>query len=97
MELWTEINERSALRAKAEAHPSLPTTSHAHKGDEVQGTLFDELVGQYSAIATRAEDMMVRHISSEVEVELKSYFARCVVLTKDLRVMLILYQAMGKV
>ncbi|KAF8602692.1 hypothetical protein BDV93DRAFT_523797 [Ceratobasidium sp. AG-I] len=76
LELWTEINERSALRAKVEAHPSLPATSHAHKGDEVHGTLFDELVGQYSVIATRAEDMVVRHVSSEVEVELKSYFAR---------------------
>ncbi|KAG8748050.1 hypothetical protein FRC10_009802 [Ceratobasidium sp. 414] len=76
LELWFEINERSALRAKAEAHPSLPTTSHAQKGEQVQGTLFDELIGQYSSLATRAEDMMIRHICSEVETELKPYFAK---------------------
>jgi hypothetical protein len=76
LELWTEINERSTLRAKVDAHPSLPATSHAQAREEVQGTLFDELIAQYSSVATRAEDMIIRHISSEVEVELKGYFAR---------------------
>ncbi|KAG9127939.1 hypothetical protein FRC07_007177 [Ceratobasidium sp. 392] len=76
LELWSEINERSALRAKAEAHPSLPRTSQTQKGEQVQGTLFDELVGQYSSIVTRAEDMIIRHICSEVETELKAYFAK---------------------
>lgn len=76
LELWIEINERSALRAKVDAHPSLPTTAHAKDSDQVEGTLFDELIGQYTAVANRAEDMIIRHISSEVEVELKGYFAK---------------------
>ncbi|KAG9103847.1 hypothetical protein FRC06_007525 [Ceratobasidium sp. 370] len=76
LELWSEINERAVLRAKADAHPSLPATSHAQKGEQVHGTLFDELIGQYSSIATRAKDMMIRHICSEVETELKPYFAK---------------------
>lgn len=76
LELWTEINERSALRAKVDAHPSLPTTTHAQTSDQVEGTLFDELVGQYTSIANRAEEMTIRHVSSEVELELKGYFAK---------------------
>ncbi|KAG8693863.1 hypothetical protein FRC09_010241, partial [Ceratobasidium sp. 395] len=76
LELWSEINERSTLRAKAEAHPSLPSTSQAQRGEQVHGTLFDELIGQYSSIVTRAEDMIIRHVCSEVETELKPYFAK---------------------
>ncbi|CAE7218412.1 unnamed protein product [Rhizoctonia solani] len=76
LELWTEINERSALRAKVDAHPSLPHTTPASTAEEVHGTLFDELISQYDSVVTRAEDMMIRHICSEVEGELKAYFAK---------------------
>ncbi|KAG8730619.1 hypothetical protein FRC11_006279 [Ceratobasidium sp. 423] len=76
LELWTEINERSALRAKVDAHPSLPHTTTASTVEEIHGTLFDELTSQYASIVTRAEDMMIRHACSEVEGELKSYFAK---------------------
>ncbi|KAJ1310280.1 hypothetical protein OPQ81_007020 [Rhizoctonia solani] len=76
LELWTEINERSALRAKVDAHPSLPHTTAASTAEEVHGTLFDELISQYTSTVTRAEDMMIRHICSEVEGELKAYFAK---------------------
>ncbi|CAE6412483.1 unnamed protein product [Rhizoctonia solani] len=76
LELWTEINERSALRAKVDAHPSLPQTTSASTAEEVNGTLFDELISQYASIVTRAEDMIVHHVCSEVEGELKGYFAK---------------------
>ncbi|CAE6432985.1 unnamed protein product [Rhizoctonia solani] len=75
LELWTEVNERSALRAKVDAHPSLPQTTPASVAEEVHGTLFDELISQYDSITIRAEDMMIRHVCSEVEGELKGYFA----------------------
>lgn len=76
LELWTEINERSALRAKVDAHPSLPQTTPVSMAEEVHGTMFDELISQYASIVIRAEDMMVRHVCSEVEGELKAYFAK---------------------
>jgi hypothetical protein len=76
LELWTEINERSALRAKVDAHPSLPQTTPASVAEEVHGTLFDELISQYTSIVVRAEDMMVRHVCSEVEGELRGYFSK---------------------
>ncbi|CAE6426131.1 unnamed protein product [Rhizoctonia solani] len=76
LELWTEINEKSALRAKVDAHPSLPHTTPASTAEEIHGTLFDELISQYVSIVTRAEDMIIRHVCSEVEVELKGYFAK---------------------
>ncbi|KAF8744205.1 RINT-1 / TIP-1 family, partial [Rhizoctonia solani] len=76
LELWTEINERSALRAKVDAHPSLPQTVPTSTVEEIHGTLFDELISQYSSLVARAEDMIIRHICSEVEGELKGYFAK---------------------
>ncbi|KDN49481.1 hypothetical protein RSAG8_02183, partial [Rhizoctonia solani AG-8 WAC10335] len=79
LELWTEINERSALRAKVDAHPSLPQTTPASTAEEVHGTLLvvsSDLISQYVSIVTRAEDMMIRHVCSEVEGELKGYFAK---------------------
>ncbi|CUA72365.1 RINT1-like protein [Rhizoctonia solani] len=76
LELWTEINERSALRAKVDAHPSLPHTAPVSTVEEIHGTLFDELISQYASVVVRAEDMMIRHICSEVEGELKGYFAK---------------------
>ncbi|GAB1517499.1 hypothetical protein RhiTH_000548 [Rhizoctonia solani] len=76
LELWTEINERSALRAKVDAHPSLPQTAPTSTVEEIHGTLFDELISQYNSLVARAEDMIIRHICSEVEGELKGYFAK---------------------
>lgn len=70
LELWAEINEKPALRERVAAHPSLPSTE---SWSAAEGTLFDEMVRQYGALATRAEDMMVRQVRSEVEGDLKEW------------------------
>lgn len=70
MELWAEINEKPALRERVAAHPSLPSTD---SWSSAEGTLFDEMVRQYGALATRAEDMIVRQVHSEVEGDLKEW------------------------
>lgn len=83
--MWTEINEKAALRARAAAHPSLPSTdtpTSKHNKDEgesvevgVEGTLFDELILQYSKLSARADDMMIKQVCHEVEGELKPYLS----------------------
>jgi RAD50-interacting protein 1 len=82
LELWSEINARAALRARADAHPLLPDVSgevtSAVQGVDAasKGTIFQELVTQYRSLAQRAEDMIVRHVCSEVDYASKSYFSR---------------------
>lgn len=84
LELWSEINSRAALRARAEAHPLLPdpsteTTSSTAKVEATfNGTIFQELVIQYRALGGRADEMIVRHVCSEVESASKAYFSRYV-------------------
>jgi RAD50-interacting protein 1 len=75
LELWAEINEKSALRARTSAHPSLPSTENLREGTLVDGTLFDELIEQYSKLAGRAEDMMIKQVCYEIEGDLKPYFS----------------------
>jgi len=75
LELWAEINEKSALRARTSAHPSLPSTENLREGTLVDGTLFDELIEQYSKLAGRAEDIMIKQVCYEIEGDLKPYFS----------------------
>ncbi|KAF8528017.1 RINT-1 family protein [Hysterangium stoloniferum] len=80
LELWSEINERAALRARAEIHPLLPDPlSKMATAQDVEvvskGTIFQELVSQYQTLGRRAEDMIVRHVHTEVETASKAYFA----------------------
>ncbi|KAI0308040.1 TIP-1 family-domain-containing protein [Multifurca ochricompacta] len=66
LELWTEINLKASLRARAELHPSLPNLKNS-SSDVPDGTIFEELVQQYEKLVTRTEEMIVQHICSEVE------------------------------
>lgn len=78
LELWSEINTRATLRAKAEAHPLLPQPATDDLIPEVaaKGTIFQELVAQYQTLGQRAEDMIVGHICAEIESAAKPYFTR---------------------
>ena len=81
LELWSEINARAALRTRTDAHPLLPgapeVASALQDVDAAsKGTIFQELVTQYRSLAERAEDMIVRHVCSEVDFASKAYFSR---------------------
>jgi hypothetical protein len=76
LELWTEINLKASLRARAETHPSLPGLNSS-SSDAVDGTIFEELVQQYEKLMTRTEDLIVQQICTEVEAAWKIHFARC--------------------
>ena len=74
MELWTEINQRAYLRARAEAHASLPDPKLAEEGAP-EDTIFEELVQQYAKLSSRAEDMIVQQVCGEVEGGLRMHFS----------------------
>ena len=76
LELWTEINHKASLRARAETHPSLPSLNDS-SSDAADGTIFEELVQQYEKLVTRAEDMVVQLVCTEVEAAWKTYFVGC--------------------
>ncbi|KAG1904794.1 RINT-1 family protein [Suillus fuscotomentosus] len=76
LELWTEINNRAALRSQAEMHPSLPNYAdhQASKSDVPNCTIFEELITQYTKLASRAEDILVSQVCGETESALKPHF-----------------------
>ncbi|GJE85916.1 RINT-1 family protein [Phanerochaete sordida] len=74
LELWTEINHKAALRARAEAAASLPDPKGAAEEEAPEGTIFEELVTQYGKLVTRAEDMIVHSVCNEVEAGLRQHF-----------------------
>ncbi|KAG1864638.1 RINT-1 family protein [Suillus subalutaceus] len=76
LELWTEINHRAALRTRAEMHPSLPNSAdhQSSKSDTPECTIFEELITQYTKLASRAEDMLVSQVCGETEAALKPHF-----------------------
>ena len=75
LELWTEINHKASLRARAETHPSLPDLNDP--STDLDGTIFEELVQQYEKLVIRTEEMLVQQICTEVEAAWKTHFARC--------------------
>ncbi|KAI0786115.1 RINT-1 family protein [Abortiporus biennis] len=75
LELWAEINRKSALRVKAETTATLPDPKKkSDEGELPEGTIFEELVTQYAALSTRADDLIIQSVCSEVEVGLKTHF-----------------------
>jgi len=75
LELWTEINRRASLRARAEANSSLPDPKLSDESEAPQDTIFEELVGQYRKLVSRAEDIIVQQVCGEIEGGLKAHFA----------------------
>ncbi|KAG1754984.1 RINT-1 family protein [Suillus paluster] len=76
LELWTEINHRAALRTRAEMHPLLPNSanSRSSKSDAPEYTIFEELITQYTNLASRAEDILVGQVCGETEIALRPHF-----------------------
>jgi hypothetical protein len=45
-------------------------------GQDTAGSVFDVVGERYEALANRTEDMIVRHVSAEVETDLKQHLTR---------------------
>ncbi|TFY64757.1 hypothetical protein EVG20_g5839, partial [Dentipellis fragilis] len=74
LELWTEINHRASLRARAETNPLLPDPRDSTE-DTPDGTIFEELVTQFGKLVTRAEEMIVQQVCGEAESHLRPHLA----------------------
>ncbi|KAG9223134.1 hypothetical protein CCMSSC00406_0000177 [Pleurotus cornucopiae] len=73
LELWTEINRRASLRARATENPNLPDP-HANEWEAPQDTIFEELVLRYKKVADRAQAMIVQQVCAEIDHGLKAHF-----------------------
>ncbi|EJT98224.1 hypothetical protein DACRYDRAFT_71286 [Dacryopinax primogenitus] len=73
LELWNEINSRASLRSRAAATASLPDPKSG-EDSVAEGTLFDEIIAQYRKLSQRAETMIVKQTTGEVEAQLREYF-----------------------
>ncbi|KAK0233270.1 TIP-1 family-domain-containing protein [Armillaria fumosa] len=72
LELWTEINRRASLRARARADPLLPDP-RVEEDQFNQETIFGELISHYRKLSVRAQDMIVQQVCTEVEGRLRPH------------------------
>ncbi|KAK0198491.1 TIP-1 family-domain-containing protein [Armillaria mellea] len=72
LELWTEINRRASLRARARADPLLPDP-RVEEDQLGQETIFGELISHYRKLSVRAQGMIVQQICVEVEGNLRPH------------------------
>ncbi|KAG9013900.1 hypothetical protein FRB93_000281 [Tulasnella sp. JGI-2019a] len=73
LEMWQGIQENPVLRARVESNPWFPPChSIEHETDHA---LFDAFVTRYDSLSDRAEEMIANQVCSEIEGELKGYFA----------------------
>jgi len=58
-------------------HSALPDSANGRsgKGDVPECTIFEELITQYTNLASRAEDMLVNQVCGETETALRTHFA----------------------
>jgi RAD50-interacting protein 1 len=65
------------LLAQLKADPSSMRQAQSLPGIRVDGqAIFGDICKRFEALSTRAEEMMIRHISLEVERDLKSHLTR---------------------
>ncbi|KAJ3796672.1 TIP-1 family-domain-containing protein [Lentinula aff. detonsa] len=74
LELWTEIKQRPALRALAQANSALPSSAN-YGDDESQDTIFESLITRYEKVARRSEDIIVQQVCAEIESSLKAHLS----------------------
>jgi hypothetical protein len=74
----SQLREASHLRWKLQGDTLLPATfrSTLSHGDLSTSTVFDVIFERYQTLIARTEDMLVRHVVSEVEGELKQHLTR---------------------
>ena len=75
----SELKDSIHLRWKLHEDVYLPaefktSATIAHTGASV----FDAVIERYETLQQRAEEMIVRHVTAEVQNELKEHLKRCV-------------------
>jgi hypothetical protein len=72
--MTADLKENRELKAKLQNELTLPLGLRAH--DRPSGTVFDVMIERYEALVSRTEDMIVRHVSAEVEMDLKQHLTK---------------------
>lgn len=73
VEISTEVQNTPSTRWKLQGDPLVPAALHTAGSP---ASIFDVLVKRFEALATRAEEMVVRLISVEVENDLREHLKR---------------------
>lgn len=74
LHLWEEFNTDPTLHEWAAHSPFLPHLADSD-ASALHETVFSEMGAQYHALTTRAEDMLVQLVCSEVEGGLRAHRA----------------------
>jgi len=72
--MTADLRDNRDLKAKLQNEMKLPLGLRANDGPV--GTVFDVMVERFDALVSRTEDMIVRHISAEVETDLKQHLTK---------------------
>lgn len=81
MELSNDLRNSTALKWKIQSDPLVPQSIKAPTATDTlyqSASVFDVLIGQYEQLSRRAEDMIVKLVTIEVENELKQHLTRFV-------------------
>jgi hypothetical protein len=73
VEMSAELRSATHLRWNLKGDPLIPA---AIIGGSEEGSVFDVVIERYTALCQRAEDMLVRLVTVEVENDLKQHLTR---------------------
>ncbi|XAO24018.1 hypothetical protein I312_102808 [Cryptococcus bacillisporus CA1280] len=79
VELSNDLQNSTALKWKIQSDPLVPQSIKAPTATDTSyqsASVFDVLIGQYEQLSRRAEDMIVKLVTVEVENELKQHLTR---------------------
>ncbi|OXM81277.1 hypothetical protein C364_01141 [Cryptococcus neoformans Bt63] len=79
VELSNDLQNSTALKWKIQSDPLVPQSIKAPTAADTSyqsASVFDVLIGQYEQLSRRAEDMIVKLVTVEVENELKQHLTR---------------------
>ncbi|ODO11585.1 hypothetical protein I350_00367 [Cryptococcus amylolentus CBS 6273] len=80
IELSSDLQKSTALKWKVQSDPLIPqalkTPAIPASDDHVSGSIFEVIIDRYSQLSSRAEDMIVKLVTVEVENDLKQHLTR---------------------
>ena len=75
VEMSTDLRDAPQLRRRIQSDTLLPPSIRLGEADG-SGSIFDALIERYVALCERTEDIIIRHITLEVENDLKQHLTR---------------------
>ena len=76
VEMSTDLRNAPQLRWRIQSDTLLPPSISLGEAADGSVSVFDALIDRYVALCERTEDMIIRHITAEVEHDLKHHLTR---------------------